>query len=59
MVPKVLPRIGVAFELPREFERVRWLGRGPLENYPDSKANAPVSVYDRSVSEMNFAYDMP
>ncbi|MBQ8408101.1 MAG: DUF4981 domain-containing protein [Clostridia bacterium] len=59
MIPKVLPRIGVVFEIPEEYERAHWLGRGPLENYPDSKANAPVSIYDSAVSEMNFDYDMP
>ena len=59
MVPKVIPRIGVAFEIPERYERVKWLGRGPLENYPDSKANAPISIYERAVGEMNFHYDMP
>ena len=59
MVPKVIPRIGVAFEIPQKYERVKWLGRGPLENYPDAKANAPVAIYERAVSEMNFLYDMP
>lgn len=59
MVPKVIPRIGVMFEMPEKLERVKWLGRGPLQNYPDSKANAPVSIYERAVTEMNFAYDMP
>jgi beta-galactosidase/beta-glucuronidase len=59
MVPKVIPRIGVVFEMPEKYEKVRWLGRGPLENYPDSKANAPVSIYERAVDEMNFLYDMP
>lgn len=59
MVPRAIPRIGVAFEIPEKYERARWLGRGPLESYPDSKANAPISIYERSVNEMNFIYDMP
>lgn len=59
MVPRVIPRIGVAFEIPERYERAVWLGRGPLESYPDSKANAPISIYERAVSEMNFIYDVP
>ena len=59
MVPKVIPRIGVVFEMSEQLERVKWLGRGPLENYPDAKANAPISIYDRAVTELNFEYDMP
>ena len=35
-----LPRIGVTFALPAGFDRVRWLGRGPHENYPDRNRSA-------------------
>ena len=59
MMPKVIPRIGVVFEIPEKYDTAKWLGRGPLESYPDSKANAPISIYERAVSEMNFHYDMP
>ena len=59
MVPRIIPRIGVMFELGQEYERVKWLGRGPYESYPDSKANAPISIYDKAVGEMNFDYDVP
>lgn len=57
--PRVLPRVGVCFTLDGAYSRCRWLGRGPGENYPDCKANAPVGVYEASVSEMNFLYDVP
>ena len=58
-LPGVLPRIGVYFETDKKYEKVKWLGRGPLENYPDSKANVPVGIYERNVTELNTDYDMP
>lgn len=33
----IIPRIGYRMELPEGFERMRWYGRGPLENYVDRK----------------------
>lgn len=41
-----LPRVGVTFALPAGFDRVRWSGRGPFENYPDRKAGAVLGVWD-------------
>ena len=58
-LPRVLPRLGVAMELSKDYERAHWLGRGPYENYPDSKANAPVGEYERHIGELNTDYDYP
>lgn len=58
-LPSVLPRVGTVLELDGAFDRCRWLGRGPGENYPDCKANAPVGCYEATVSDMNFLYDVP
>ena len=41
-----LPRVGVSFELPRRFDRVRWRGRGPHENYPDRNRSAIVGIWE-------------
>ena len=41
-----LPRVGVSFELPPRFDRVRWRGRGPHENYPDRNRSAMLGVWD-------------
>ncbi len=57
--PKVLPRVGVYFELDHLYEHCRWLGRGPAGNYTDCKANAPVGLYEAEVGEMRFHYDVP
>jgi beta-galactosidase len=46
-----LPRIGVTFELPAGFDRLRWYGRGPLENYPDRNRGAVLGTWEASVDD--------
>ncbi len=41
-----LPRVGVSFELPARFDRMRWSGRGPHENYPDRNRSAMSGVWE-------------
>ena len=43
VVPKSLddlPRVGVRFSLPDGFDKIRWFGRGPVENYPDRNSGS-------------------
>jgi beta-galactosidase len=43
VVPKSLddlPRVGVRFSLHEDFDKIRWYGRGPFENYPDRKSGS-------------------
>ena len=42
----VIPRVGYRMEMPEGFERMRWYGRGPWENYVDRKD----ATYDDLVS---------
>ncbi len=49
-----LPRVGVRFTLPAAFERVRWFGRGPHENYPDRRASARLGVWESRADEMPY-----
>jgi len=44
-----LPRVGVTFQLPARFRTIRWLGRGPHENYPDRRASALLGVWEAEV----------
>jgi beta-galactosidase len=44
-------RVGVTFELPAGFDRLRWFGRGPLENYPDRNRGAMLGVWESGVDE--------
>lgn len=55
----IIPRIGYRIELPESFERMRWYGRGPLENYVDRKDATYIGVYDDHVSNQWVDYIKP
>ena len=42
-----------------EFEKLRWYGRGPFENYSDRKRAALVDLYDSTVTDQYIPYIMP
>jgi beta-galactosidase len=44
-------RVGVTFELEPGFDRVRYLGRGPLENYPDRNRGAVLGVWESGIDD--------
>jgi beta-galactosidase len=46
-----LPRVGVMLTLPARFDRVRWFGRGPHENYPDRAASAVLGTWEGALDE--------
>lgn len=54
-----LPRVGVRMDLVRGFGRLRYFGRGPLENYTDRKASAPLGVWEGNVADEYVDYVMP
>ncbi len=54
-----IPRVGVFFILPAGFERLRWYGRGPWENYVDRKTAARVDEYRGAVTDMLPDYICP
>ena len=56
---EILPRVGYKMYLPEGFERMRWLGCGPYESYPDRKDATPVGLYDQTVSEQWVDYVRP
>ncbi len=55
----VLPKLGYNISLPERFNQVKWLGRGPGENYPDRKSGSPVGIYSQSVDSMIERYPLP
>ncbi|MCU0409083.1 MAG: DUF4981 domain-containing protein, partial [Bacteroidales bacterium] len=57
-VPEI-PRMGMQMQLPAEFSNLRWLGRGPHENYADRKHSADVGLYESSVAEQYVPYTRP
>ncbi len=54
-----IPRFGVYFAMPENYENAAYFGRGPLENLPDFKAQSPVGVYAAKVSDMHENYIRP
>jgi beta-galactosidase len=44
-------RVGVTFTVPGDVERIRWYGRGPLENYPDRNRGAMVGIWESEIDE--------
>ncbi len=58
-MPDMLQKIGLQFQLPKEFKQVEYFGRGPFENYPDRKTGAKTGKYKSDVDEMYVPYIMP
>jgi len=58
-MPDMLQKIGLQFELPKDFLKVEWYGRGPFETYPDRKTGAKVGLYKSNVHEMFEPYIIP
>ncbi|KAH0483422.1 MAG: hypothetical protein KVP17_000665, partial [Porospora cf. gigantea B] len=45
-LPYRIPKIGMYFIMPAEFEKFSWFGRGPSESYWDRKMSQNVGVYE-------------
>lgn len=54
-----LPRLGMRFRIPAEFNRVKWYGRGPHENYADRFSSAFVGIYESGVQDLYVPYIRP
>ncbi len=54
-----IPRIGLYWALAKEFQQVKYFGRGPIENYWDRKAAADIGIYENRVSEQYEPYIAP
>ncbi|WP_054023822.1 glycoside hydrolase family 2 TIM barrel-domain containing protein [Bacillus sp. FJAT-28004] len=57
--PAMLPKIGLQLEIPADMDTVKWYGRGPGENYSDSKEAGRFGVYSKSVDELFTPYIYP
>ena len=57
--PEVLPRIGLQAVMPNDFNEVAWFGRGPGENYRDTKQHCRFGNYESSVEDLFTNYDYP
>jgi beta-galactosidase len=54
-----LPRMGMQMQLPVDFANLRWLGRGPHENYCDRYTSAEVGLYESTVGDQYVPYIKP
>jgi beta-galactosidase len=52
-------RVGVSFEIPSEFNHVRYFGLGPHETMPDRMASGAVGVYQSTVEDLIHNYTHP
>jgi len=57
-LPEII-RFGVNLVMPREFDQMSWLGRGPHESYADRYTSALVGLYSGSVADQYFPYVRP
>ncbi len=54
-----MPVFGIGFKTDAEFDRVRYYGRGPLENYSDRKEGARLGIFEYSAGENLTPYLVP
>lgn len=54
-----IPRIGMRMRINKEYDNMKYFGRGPWENYIDRNTSAMVSLYSGKVSEQSFLYVRP
>lgn len=57
-LPEIV-RMGMNLIMPRRFDQMSWLGRGPHESYVDRKTGAFVGLYSGSVADQYWAYLRP
>jgi len=55
----LIPKFGMRMQLPADFNRVKWLGRGPWENYPDRKTGSLLGIYESTLENFITNYPAP
>ncbi|WP_128772652.1 glycoside hydrolase family 2 TIM barrel-domain containing protein [Actinomyces oricola] len=55
----LVPRIGIEVGLPADLTAVEYYGRGPGENYPDSRSASIVARWSTTVEQMRVPYVRP
>ena len=54
-----LPRVGLVFKLPSDYDNLQWYGRGPLESYADRKTGMKKALYEGKVWDQYYPYVRP
>jgi len=55
----VVPKIGMSIQIPNEYSRITWFGKGPQENYIDRAYGAYVGLYSLNINDFITLYIMP
>ena len=55
----LMPKLGMRMRLPADYNKVRYYGRGPWENYPDRKRSAFIGVYEMPLKDFETEYVRP
>ena len=55
----MLPRVGLQMALTREFDVLKWYGRGEHESYSDRKTSTFIGIYQGKVNEQFYKYIRP
>jgi len=59
LMPCWLPKAGMKLELKKEYDKIKWFGRGPLENYPDRKTGYKTGIYSSTAKSEFVPYIIP
>ena len=52
-------RYGVQLQMPKEFDAVKYYGRGPVENYIDRNSSEFLGLYENKVKDEYYSYVRP
>ncbi|MBQ4348971.1 MAG: DUF4981 domain-containing protein [Clostridia bacterium] len=52
-------RFGSVLTMAREFDNVKWYGKGPHENYIDRQTGARIAIHEMTVTDMEHHYMRP
>ncbi len=52
-------RAGNDLQVNKKFDRIKWYGRGPWENYSDRKTASLIGSYSQTLQEQYFPYARP
>ncbi|KAJ3989097.1 glycosyl hydrolases family 2, TIM barrel domain-containing protein [Lentinula detonsa] len=58
-VPDTFAHIGLTFQMPPEFNTVRWFGRGPGESYRDKKLSQMFGTWEATIDQLFTNYEFP
>ena len=52
-------RYGMQLQMPKQYDRIEYYGRGPIENYCDRNSSEFIGVYNNKVQDEYFEYVRP